>query len=222
MKIKGKNIVFHSDKPEYDLLKPAPASRFVPDWYRTMPGVAEGIETVKKCIPVLDTLNMGYMIPLPADVMYESESKQILSNAEFKLNSDHMAVQTEGVVLPEEFDPQPHKWINSWHVKTPKGYSTLFIHPLNRLDLPFYSFTGVVDTDKHPMVINFPFVIRKDFNGVIPAGTPMIQAIPFKRDDWDSKIIDEGKAYRYLDDSANQNAPLAWYKRTSWNKKIYR
>lgn len=47
MKIKGKNIVFHSDKPEYDLLKPAPASRFVPDWYRTMPGVAEESRLLK-------------------------------------------------------------------------------------------------------------------------------------------------------------------------------
>lgn len=222
MKISGKNITFISDKPQLDILKPAPASRFVPEWYRTMPGVVDGIETVKKCIPVLDTLNLGYMIPLPADVMYEPESKQVFSNAIFPLNSDHLAVQTEQVVISEEFDPQPHKWINSWYIKTPKGYSTLFVHPMNRMDLPFYSFSGVVDTDKHPMIINFPFVIKSDFTGVIPAGTPIIQAIPFKRDSWDSKIIDEGKGYQYLDNAANQNAPLAWYKRTSWNKKIFR
>lgn len=221
MKLKGKNITFHTDKPDYDIPKPAPASRFVPDWYRSMPGVADGIETVKKCIPVLDALTLGYMIPLPADVMHDPNSGQIISNSDFKLNSDHMPIQTENVVIPEEFDPQPHKWINSWFVQTPKGYSTLFIHPMNRLDLPFHSFTGVVDTDKHPMIVNFPFVMRKDFSGIIPAGTPMIQAIPFKRDEWDSRVIDN-KAYKYLDDAANQNAPLAWYKRTSWNKKIFR
>jgi hypothetical protein len=222
MKIRGKNITFHSERTDLDILRPAPASRFVPDWYRTMPGVMDGVETVKKCIPVLDSLTLGYMIPLTADVMYEPESKQILSNASFKINSDHMAVQTQDVVVPEEFDPQPHKWINSWHIKTPKGYSTLFIHPLNRLDLPFHSFSGVVDTDKHPIIINFPFVIRKDFSGIIPAGTPMIQAIPFKRDTWDSKVIDEKDSYFYEFANANQDAPLAWYKRNVWNKKTYR
>jgi len=222
MLIKGKNITFHSDKTSFDILKPAPTSRFMPDWYRRMPGVVDGIETVKKCIPVLDSLNLGYMIPLPADVTYDHASKQIISNASFMLNSDHIPSQTEEVEIPEEFDPQPHKWINSWHIKTPKGYSTLFVHPLNRVDLPFYSFSGVVDTDKHPMVINFPFVIKKDFQGIIPAGTPMIQAIPFKRDSWDSKIIDEGKSYYYDNMYANQDAPLAWYKRTSWNKKTFR
>jgi hypothetical protein len=80
----------------------------------------------------------------------------------------------------------------------------------------------VVDTDKHPIVINFPFVINKDFSGIIPAGTPIIQAIPFKRDTWDSKVIDEDASYSYEFGNANQDAPLAWYKRKIWNKKTYR
>ena len=222
MKIRGKNITFHSDKTEFDLPRPAAASRFIPDWFRTMPGVVDRVETVKKCIPVLDSLTLGYMIPLSADVMYEPESKQIVSNSKFQINSDHMSVQTQDVTLPDHFDPQPHKWINSWHIKTPRGYSTLFVHPLNRLDLPFHSFSGVVDTDKHPIIINFPFVINKDFSGIIPAGTPIIQAIPFKRDTWDSKVIDDEKSYSYEFANANQDAPLAWYKRNIWNKKTYR
>jgi len=222
MKITGKNITFHSELPHLDLLRPAPASRLVPEWYRQMNGVEDRVETVKKCIPVLDAFTIGYMIPLSADVMYDHESKQIISNAAFKVNSDHMPVQTKDVPILPGFDPQPHKWMNSWHIKTPKGYSTLFIHPLNRQDLPFYSFSGVVDTDTHPMVINFPFVIREDFKGVIPAGTPMIQAIPFKRDEWDSTVIDTGKPYTFNRGYENQNAPLAWYKRVSWNKKVFR
>jgi hypothetical protein len=200
-----------------------PASRFVPEWYRGMPGVVNGIETVKKCVPVLDSLTMGYMFTLSADVWYDHESQKVLSNAVVPINSDHYPEQTQDVVLPDEYDAQPHKWINYWHMKTPKGYSTLFIHPLNREDLPFKSFTGIVDTDKHPLVVNFPFVMRKDFSGVIPAGTPIIQAIPFKRDSWDSKIIDEiSRPYGYLNESENQDAPLAWYKRKSWTKKVFR
>jgi hypothetical protein len=71
-------------------------------------------------------------------------------------------------------------------------------------------------------VINFPFFLKKDFNGIIKAGTPIIQAIPFKRETWDMEVIDSGKPYKYDHDYANLDAPLAWYKRVSWNKKVFR
>lgn len=218
---KSKKILFISDKANLDILKPVPASRNVPDWYRKMSGSESRIETVKKCIPVLDALTAGYMIPLPADVTWINDKKTFFTQSKFDINSDHHSSQTQDVVLPPEYDPQPHKWVNSWYIKTPPGYSTLFIHPLNRLDLPFYSFTGVVDTDKHPLVINFPFVLRKDFEGTIPAGTPMIQAIPFKRDDWDSRVNDLD-SYSYEKHYEVDLPPFAWYKRNFWTRKLFR
>lgn len=218
---RAKKIKFHSDKTQFDVLKPFPTSRSMPDWWKKMPRVIDGTETVKTCVPFLDSLTVGYTIPLPADVFWNSESKQFTSTSKFQLNSDHMPIQTEQVILPDMYDPQPHKWINSWHVQTPPGYSTLFIHPMNRLDLPFYSFSGIVDTDKHKLVINFPFVLKKDFNGVIPAGTPMIQAIPFKRDDWESEVKDTGESYRYAKTFEVFGPPFSWYKRLSWNKKKF-
>jgi hypothetical protein len=217
-----KKIKFHSERPDLDLPRPIPASRVVPEWYRQMPGVDEGIETVKKCIPILDALTTGYVIPLSVDAVWDEKSKTFASQAHDKVNSDHNAIQTKFVQLGEGFDSQPHKWINHWHVKTPKGYSTLFIHPLNRDDLPFKSFTGIVDTDKHPLPVNFPFVLKSDFTGTIPAGTPIIQAIPFKRDDWESIILDTGDPYYYPHSSDNMDPPFNWYKRKFWNKKVYR
>lgn len=218
---KNKKIKFFSAKTEVDLLKPFPASKAVPDWYRKMPRVIEGIQTVKTCVPVLDILTAGYMIPLPASVKWDEASKDFLSQASFEINSDHYPTQTEGVVVSEEYDPQPHKWINYWFIKTPPGYSTLFIHPANRQDLPFYSFSGIVDTDKHPLIINFPFLWKKDFRGVVPAGTPMIQAIPFKRDDWSAEVIDTGPSYDTPLSYLAMQPPFAWYKRTSWSKKRF-
>jgi hypothetical protein len=36
--------------------------------------------------------------------------------------------------------------------------------------------------------VNFPFTLNDpDFEGLIPAGTPIAQAIPFKRTSWRSK-----------------------------------
>lgn len=219
---KSKKITFHSADTMLDILRPMPSSKFVPEWFRTMLGIKEKIETVKKCVPFLDSLTSGYMIPLKADVFWSSEAKKFSSQSSISVNSDHYATQIDAVYLPPEYDPQPHKWMNDWFIKTPKGYSTLFVHPLNRTDLPFMSFSGVVDTDKHPIIINFPFVLRKDFDGIIPAGTPVIQAIPFKRDDWDAKILDTGEPHFYAKSFEVNDAPFGWYKRKWWQRKLYR
>lgn len=218
----NKKIFFQSDSVQFDIPKPEPTSRSMPDWYRKMEGVSQSrINTVKKCVPVLDALTAGYTIPLPADVVVDKETKNFRTQSKVKLVSMHNPEQTIGVPLPEGFHPQPYKWENHWYIKTPKGYSTLFIHPLNRQDLPFYSFSGIVDTDKHPLIINFPFVIKDDFDGTIPAGTPLIQAIPFKRDDWESDIHDTTKSYHYPLNGENELPPFAWYKRKFWKRKLY-
>lgn len=218
---KNKKIKFVSANTGVDLLRPIPASKAVPEWYRKMPRVVGGVQTVKTCVPVLDVLTAGYMIPLPAAVAWDENSNDFLSQANFEVNSDHYFSQTEDVVISEEYDSQPHKWINNWFIKTPPGYSTLFVHPMNRHDLPFYSFSGIVDTDKHPLIINFPFVWKKDFKGIIPAGTPIIQAIPFKRDDWVSQVVDTGESYYYDKNYEVMIPPFAWYKRLWWSRKRY-
>lgn len=221
-RIKGKKISFYSSNTGLDILQPSPSSRNMPSWFRKMPGVAEDkIMTVKKCVPFLDSMTMGYQIPLPADIEWSKEKQSFISHSKEPLNTDHAPSQLNGFVVPEEYDPQPHKWLNYWQIKTPKGYSTLFVHPLNRLDLPFMSLSGVVDTDKHPMVINFPFVLRKDFDGVIKKGTPIIQLIPFKRESWNSKSFDEGDSYYYPYDYKVQEPPFGFYKRNFWSRKVF-
>lgn len=221
--MKNNKITFHSTRTDLEILKPYPSTKGVPSWYRKMPGVKEGVQTIKKCVPFLDSLAMGYHIPLPADIVWDGKEQKFKTNASISLYTDHFPVQSDHVELPPEFDTQPHKWNNFWHIKTPKGYSTLFIHPLNRLDLPFYSMSGVVDTDSHPLIINFPFFLRKDFEGVIKAGTPMIQAIPFKRDKWSSKMLDQFDSYTgdYMSHEV-EVPPFGWYKRKHWFKKEYR
>jgi hypothetical protein len=218
---KNKKIKFYSDKVEFEILKPTPTSKVMPGWYRKMSGASEGIPTIKKCIPVVDALTAGYVIPLPFDLTWSEAQKDFLTNGRFQINSNHHPVQTDKIPVPEEYDPQPHKWINSWYIKTPPGYSTLFIHPLNRLDLPFYSISGIVDTDRHPLVVNFPFFWKKDFRGTVPAGTPIIQAIPFKREDWDSEVHDTGKSHSYPRQFEVEMPPFAWYKRLWWVRKRY-
>ena len=219
--MKNKKIKFTSSIPNIEVPHPIPSSKAVPEWYRKLLGAVDKIETVKKCVPVLDALTSGYMITLPVDVHFNKDENSFWYNCPFEINSDHYASQTQGVDIGPEFDDQPHKWINQWLIETPKGYSCLFIHPLNRMDLPFRSFTGVVDTDKHPIVINFPFVMKKDFSGVIPAGTPIIQIIPFKRDNWSMDVVDDKPFKEHPEAHEVENPPFNWYKRRWWTRKVY-
>ena len=53
----------------------------------------------------------------------------------------------------------------------------------------FRSLPGIVDTDTYTAPVNFPFVLNDwKFEGIIPAGTPMAQVIPFKRESWQMSI----------------------------------
>jgi hypothetical protein len=217
-----KTILFHSDATNLEIAQPHSSSKSVPEWYRKMPGVTDKIMSVKKCVPFLDSLTAGYTVPLPADVEWDSKTKSFASNSIVKIVSRHFDSQSEYISVPEEYDPTPHKWDSRWFIQTPKGYSTLFIHPLNRLDLPFYSFSGIVDTDRHPLIINFPFILKKNFEGIIKAGTPMIQAIPFKRDRWNSKVLDEGPEYHYPYTYKVSEPPFGYYKRNFWSRKEFR
>jgi hypothetical protein len=216
-----KHIEFRPSHPEYDIPLPRPASAFIPDWYKKTPIVSEKVLTAKRCVPIIDSLSAGYIIPLPADVHWNPDGSKPWADSKLEVVSMHHASQTENFDLGDEYETQPWKWINNFHIQTPKGYSTLFVHPVNRTELPFYSFSGLVDTDKHPLITNFPFAIKKGFSGVIPAGTPMIQAIPVKREDWEMKMKDEDKAYRFVREYEVMNAPFAWYRRNVWQKKKY-
>ena len=220
LEITMKKIKFLSVHREIAVPEPTPSSKNIPSWFRQLDGVIGGMETVKKCMPFLDAMMSGYTIPLPADVHFDKNG--VTHNSHLDLVSTHAKEQLSGLDLPKEYNEQPFKWNNSFVAKTPKGYSTLFIHPMNRIDLPFYSLGGVVDTDKFPVAVNFPFFIKKDFEGIIEAGTPIIQAIPFKREDW-KMVLDEVKPGHIPADFLNErlNPPFNFYKRKYWSRKKY-
>ncbi len=78
------------------------------------------------------------------------------------------------------------KFTNFWTIEAPPGFSLLFTHPVNRRDLPFTAFTGLVDCDAyHDVPVQFPAHWHDaNFNGVLPKGTPLVQCLPVKRQAW--------------------------------------
>ena len=76
------------------------------------------------------------------------------------------------------------KFHNYWTIRTAKGWSCMFLPPLNRPDAVVEVFAGVVDTDTYTAPINFPFVATAaDGVYTLEKGTPLVQVIPFRRVD---------------------------------------
>lgn len=186
--------------------RPIPASQAIPEWYKQQSGYTDGHKlttpdgkynhTIKHCMPAFDAMTAGYIIPLPQDIEVESDENGIMTmrwpSDMFQQFSSHSTQQVNNLPIDEEvWDPTPWKFHNPWIIQTPPGYSCLFVQPMWHDHLPFRCFSGVVDTDVYNMQpVNFPCLFRRGFRGAIPMGTPMIQVIPFKREEWKSKTLD--------------------------------
>lgn len=177
---------------------PKPASQMIPSWYKEVESYLNGSRkptgdgssaaTVKKCMPVFDAITSGYIITLPADVyVSQKDGQPYYEWSSFGLVQFHPVEQAPNHPNRNGHMAYP-KWINPWAIKTPKGYSTLFVQPFHR-ESPFTILPGVVDTDTYSAPVNFPFVLNDaTFEGMISKGTPIAQVIPFKRESWEMKI----------------------------------
>jgi hypothetical protein len=215
-----------------DLEQPKPASRLMPDWYKNTQSYVNGAKkpsgdggttaTIKKCVPVFDAITAGYIIESPADVFVSiKDGGQWFEWSDFGLISFHPIEQAPDHPARKQF-AYP-KWNNPWAISTPKGYSTLFVQPFHRESV-FTILPGIVDTDQYTAPVNFPFVINDPaFEGLIPKGTPIAQAIPFKRDSWTINIGD----IKNLKAQANVTKKLHSkffdkYKSMFWARKEYK
>lgn len=214
-----KRVKFTSTEPDLAIPHPLPAFKVIPEWYRGSRASVNGIETVKSCVPFLDSMISGYMLVLSSDVFFQNGVPQDV--AKIDTVGGHLDGQLGNLLIPPEYSQKVLKWMNPFIMETPKNYSTLFVHPSNRIDLPFYTFSGVVDTDKFPVQVNFPFIIKKDFVGIVPAGTPIAQAIPFKREDWQSEVEDTKPYTAPHFVYTMHNPPFKFYKKNFWQRKKY-
>lgn len=208
MKNKNKKILFKVvDEGYLEIFDPpVPSKKLLPEWYKAQHKYTNRSHveigsngnpnhTIKSCMPVFDVITAGYMMVTPVDIFVEKDNNgQVLTH----WSSNHIvAVESHPVSQYDQYSVSPEhdrialKFIQPWVIETPPGYSCLFMQPSLRDDLPFQVVPAIVDTDKHPIKINFPFFIRNDFTGIIPMGTPLAQIIPFKREDWDHEVLED-------------------------------
>jgi hypothetical protein len=208
------------------IAEPVAAGSVLPDWFRRLPGIDQSQlsatndgMTVKRCMPFLDALSVGWIIPLAASVRLEvsDEGRTVNAGWDFdrEMVSNHSAFQVAG----NPFAPRPPmKFHNYWSVRTPPGWSCLFVPALNRDKDVVEIFSGVVDTDSYVPPVNFPFVVTApDGTYNLAQGTPLVQVVPFQRDaasitgtvraETDKEGNERLRAHR------STNAGVGWYKR---------
>jgi hypothetical protein len=213
---------------------PIPASKILPEWFKkTEPLIYKGNahrnpdktsnKTLKLCMPFLDAMSSGYMITLPCDVIFVDPNQygaRVLWDVSWNVLEGHTEGQIGYMPLLEGYNRNPLKWSVMWSLKTPSGYSLLYTHPLNRFDLPFFTMSGIVDTDNFEIPVNLPFIIKEGFMGKIPKGTPLAQVIPIKRESWKSTIEKPKIKNTFLLDKLRTVVDFS-YKIRWWNKKSY-
>ena len=184
-----------------------PANKALPAWYKNMPldhdGEGEGPKpwnaTARSCMPFLDAMTQGYVIPLWSDmhvVVEETSEGERAPRFSWgigapRLVDSHPPGQTRGLPLMEKgYGETAYRLENPWCIQTPPGYSSLLVAPLNNAHPYLQMFSAVVATDVYFNKINFTFVYTgpADWEGVIPIGTPVMQIIPFKRVDFKHEI----------------------------------
>jgi hypothetical protein len=174
--------------------EPERAIRFAPEWFRQLPRemgmtYATGLPalTAKGCLPMTDAFALGFVIPLPFEVRFTVDAwgnarPSWAEGLPFNPIERHHPGQL-GAPAPPFGQMIPFKFVNPWRIKVPDGYSLLFSHPLNRPELPFACFSGLVDCDRFDTTVNFPFLwTGVPGEHVLPAGTPIAQLIPIRRD----------------------------------------
>lgn len=203
-----KDIKFITTKPELTRSAPViPMKDYQPEWYKKLNvNTSEAKKcpifnkykfnmnfpfiTVKGCPAVKDYLESGYIIPWPAEVIFETR-RQIMQDKIVRTTFTHtMFAGLFGEHSESQFPGLNTNFfkVNSpWLVKTPPGYSTLFFQPYFWLEKRYVLLPAIVDTDLMPIPTNFPgYALEDDFK--VEVNEPMICAMPFKRDQFKMKI----------------------------------
>jgi hypothetical protein len=236
-------IIFHSNR-EYNLyidkFYPEPISKNIPEWYHISEKYDKDskgqikknwyndgkLPSFKACPALLDLFLTGYTLKTPCDLLFY-KSKGLINVKSPKGYEDFCAAREPmpGFETPYGYSEHHFHWFPQWSVELPDGYSAIYLNPVNHYNLPFITVAGIIDNDKVTSSGLMPFFLKENFEGIIKAGTPFVQIIPFKREDWKMELkmhnqeeiverfINQGKTFRTPEGEV--------YKKKFWSRRKY-
>jgi hypothetical protein len=222
---------------------PKPTIKTLPDWYRKAdrfainphtkehwqdPMVGGKIPTWKACPAIFDVMGAGYVYRTPCDIEFYEEGGTLKVKVSDPRQKDFIQIRPpmHQFTPPMGYHEAHFAWWSDWSVEVPEGYSVLYSQPFNRFELPFLTTSGVIDNDKVNLPGTMPFFVVKGFTGVIPAGTPYAQMLPFKREDWQSEV-DDKISHREMSLKNDKNsrkyrvADGGVYQKEVWERRVY-
>ena len=222
---------------------PSPTIKTIPEWYRKADRFAVNphtnepwinpqdggkVPTWKACPAIFDIMGTGYVYRTPCDVEVYEENGEIQIKVADQYNKDFVGdrMPMPQFVPPQGYHEKHFAWWADWAVVLPEGYSALYSQPFNRFELPFLTTSGIIDNDKVHLPGTMPFFIVKGFTGIIPAGTPYAQILPFKRENWTSELQTD-VTHNQMINSNMENAQKyrvpngGVYQKEVWTRRVY-
>ena len=207
---------------------PIPAKKELPKWFKDLPMTHDvaydnlkDLNTIKHCMPVQDLVTAGYIIHNTWEFDLAAKKAGPYEDFTFLCKEGEHVLKHHHGQCPVELDSKKKHYFkinNPWRVKTPKGYSTLFIQPLFHFQTDWTMLSGIVDTDQHDMPVSFPGYINPGVDSIhIESGAPLMQLIPFKRDDWTHSVKHHPQTRSRLEYMIKSAYRLAFHKKKRWN-----
>lgn len=218
------------------LEKPKPATEYIPQWYKDAKSYLDPSgkksptlnntfnTTVKRCMPVWDMMTAGYIMETPYDIYI----RQTPEGPYFQWGEK----ETIAFQDIQQFQNHPYsrdinyavRIVIPWSIKTPKGWSVMIMEPQHHDPGPITCASGIVDTDDFSIPTNMFLKLRDpNFEGMIPAGTPFLQIIPFKRDAWELTLGGDKERKKFASDRQKLTRVFFdRYKKFWWKRKEYK
>ncbi len=183
-----------------------PAKDCLPEWYSKLNATENDTPTIAGCWPVRDIVTAGYIIK-------NVHEQELIAETDVSTNEEHvdrvvpverigqfMEMQNQ-MTTPEAFhthsqcpvhiDGKKKSYVKislPWKIKTPPGYSCLFVQPFWHFEEEFVIMPGIIDTDEFDLSqLNFPCYLKDPVKLLTP-GEPLVQVIPFLREEWKHKL----------------------------------
>lgn len=185
---------FTYNNAAFELFKIDQATKFYPEWWKTLPRLVVNTEknngditapTMKNCPGIIDYYKFGFIMPLWSDFLFEvgkiNTNYMRVNSADPNSTSSKHPVFQRGEYLPEN-NYSHIKLESPWHIASNKNIKFLWCKPLWNFANPneFVQPPSIIDFyHQHTSNVNFFFVRKQEtYKFIMEAGTPMGHFVP--------------------------------------------
>ena len=191
------------DGSAFENFRPVLAKNYHPEWWKKakvkVHHRGQTVQTLRSCPAMDDYLKLGWYIIATQDIPvmnghdwnFPEENEIFVTSPNSPIRSpSHGSSQFEDIFeyMGEDCPVKDaFKISQRWNITTPEGYSTFFIDPFLFQNQYFAVWQGIIDTDNFNMNMDNAQIIfypKVNHSFIIPAGQPICQFVPYKREEY--------------------------------------